>query len=70
MPGDPKKCREHARRCSEIARHTASPEVRDHFNSLQKSSTRLADEIESGQALLELIEEIGNDLSPRSEAAE
>jgi hypothetical protein len=70
MPGDPKKCREHARRCAEIARHTASPEAREHFTSLEKSWLHLAAEIESGQKLLELIDEIGPELSPRSEAAE
>ena len=47
MPGDPNRCREHARRCAEIARHTASPEVRDHFTSLEQSWLRLAAEIES-----------------------
>lgn len=70
MPGDPKKCREHARRCSEIARNTASQEVRDHFNSLQKSWTLLADEIESGQKLLDLIGEISRDIVPTADGAE
>src|SRR4029077_10621041 len=37
MPGEANRCREHARRCAEIARHTASPEVRDHFTSLEQS---------------------------------
>ena len=45
MPGDPNRCREHARRCAEIARHTASPVVRDHFTSLEQSWLRLAAEI-------------------------
>ena len=45
MPGDPNRCREHARRCAEIARHTPSPEVRDHFTSLEQSWLRLAVEI-------------------------
>jgi hypothetical protein len=70
MPGDPNRCREHARRCAEIARHTASPEVRDHFTSLEQSWLRLAAEIESGQKLLDLIGEISRDLVPIAEAAE
>jgi hypothetical protein len=70
MPGDPNRCREHARRCAEIACQTASPEVRDHFTSLEQSWLRLAAEIESGQKLLDLIDEISCDLAPHLEAAE
>jgi hypothetical protein len=70
MPGDPNRCREHARRCAEIARQTASPQVRDHFTSLERSWLRLAAEIESGQKLLDLIGEISRDLVPIAEAAE
>jgi hypothetical protein len=70
MPGDPNRCREHARRCAEIARQTASPEVRDHFTSLEQSWLRLAAEIESGQKLLDLIDEISCDPAPHLEAAE
>ena len=69
MPGDPNRCREHARRCAEIARHTPSPEVRDHFTSLEQSWLRLAAEIESGQRLLDLIGKISRDLVPSAEAA-
>lgn len=58
MPGDPKECREHARRCAELARHAASPEARNHFASLQESWLRLAAELESGQSFLEFIDEI------------
>ena len=70
MPGDPNRCREHALRCAEIARQAASPEVRDHFTSLEGSWLRLAVEIESGQKLLDLIGEISRDLVPHAEAAE
>ena len=61
MPGDPKECREHARRCAELARTAASP---------QKSWTRLAAEIESSLAFLETIDQIGSERSPPAEAAE
>ena len=70
MPGDPNKCREHARRCAEIARHTASREVRDHSSSLEESWLRLAAEVEAGQMFLDLIGEISRDLVPPAEAAE
>ena len=70
MPGDPNRCREHARVCAELARQTVSPEVRDHFTSLAESWSRLAAEIESGQKLLDLIGEISRDLAPHAEAAE
>ena len=47
MPGDPKKCRQHAERCAELARLASTPEARDQFLSLQmlgsgwlRSSTR------------------------------
>ena len=70
MPGDPNRCREHARRCAEIARRAASPEVRDHFTSLEQSWLRLALGIESGQWLLDLMSEISRELVPLPEAAE
>ena len=69
-PGDPNKCREHARHCAEIARHAASPVVRDNFTSLEQSWLRLAAEVESGQRLLDLIGEISRDLASTAEAAE
>jgi hypothetical protein len=64
------RCREHARRCSEIASHATSPEIRDHFTSLEQSWLRLAADIESGQKLLDVIDEISRGLVPRVEAAE
>ena len=70
MPGDPNRCREHARDCAELARQTTSPEARDHFTSLEQSWLRLAVEIESGQKLLDLIREISRDHVPQVQAAE
>ena len=61
MPGDPNRCREHARYCAELARQTVSPEVRDRFISLEQSWLRLAVEIETSQKLLDLIGEISRD---------
>jgi hypothetical protein len=70
MPGDPRVCREHARNCAELARHAASTEARDHFASLHNSWLRLAAEIESGESLLDAINNIEVETPPRSEAAE
>jgi hypothetical protein len=70
MPGDPTRCREQARQCAEIARQTASPEVRDHFTSLERSWLQLAVEVESGQKLLDLFDQISRDLPPHVQAAE
>jgi hypothetical protein len=70
MPGDPNRCREHARECAELARQTTSPEARDHFTSLEQSWLRLAVEIESGQKLLDLIGEVSRDLVRPAVAAE
>jgi hypothetical protein len=70
MPGDSNRCREYAWRCAELARHTASPVVRDHFTSLEESWLRLAAELESREKLLDLIGEIARDLVPIAEAAE
>jgi len=70
MPDDPNRCREQARLCGELARHATSKEVRDHFTLLEQSWLRLAAEIESGEKLLDLIDEISRDLAPHLEAAE
>ena len=70
MPGDPNRCREHARDCAELARQTVSPEARDHFTSLEQSWLRLAVEIETSQKLLDLIGEISRDPLPQVQAAE
>ena len=69
-PGDPNKCREHARHCAEVARHATSPVARRHFTSLEQSWLRLAAEIEFGEWLLYLFGEISRDLVPIAEAAE
>ena len=52
MPGDPTTCREHARRCAELAAFVATPEEREHFRSLERTWIRLAAELESAEAFL------------------
>jgi hypothetical protein len=58
MPGDPTACREHARRCAELAALAAAPEEREHFLSLEGTWIRFAAELESAEAFLKTMEEI------------
>jgi hypothetical protein len=64
MPGDPKECRQHARRCAELASVATTPEAREQFLSLQMSWIRLA----AAQAFIAALDEI--DADPPVEAAE
>jgi len=68
MPGDPKECRQHARRCAELASTATTPEARAQFLSLQQSWIRLAAELDSAQALIGALDEI--DADPPVPAAE
>ena len=58
MPGDPRACREHARRCAELAAFAATPDEREHFLSLERVLIRCAVELESAEAFLKTMEEI------------
>jgi hypothetical protein len=69
VPGDPRACREHARRYAELATLAAAPEARDHFLSLEKSWIRLAAELESAEAFLNAMDEIDPKQSYPPEAA-
>ena len=69
MPGDPKACREHARRCAELAALVATPEEREHFLSLEKAWIRSAAELESAEAFLNAMDEIDPKQTCTSEAA-
>ena len=69
MPGDPRACREHARRCAELAALVATPEEREHFLSLEKAWIRSAAELESAEAFLNAMAEIDPDQTYTSEAA-
>ena len=68
MPGDPKECRQHARRCAELASVATTPEAREQFLSLQQSWMRLAADLENAQAFIAALDEI--DADPPVEAAE
>jgi hypothetical protein len=58
MPGDPRACREHARRCAELAALAATPEAQEHFLSLESAWIRFAAELESAEAFLNVMDEI------------
>jgi hypothetical protein len=58
MPGDPTTCREHARRCAELAAFAATPDEREHFLSLERALIRCAAELESAEAFLKTMDEI------------
>jgi hypothetical protein len=52
MPGDPKECRQHALNCVQLAKTAESSEARDRFAHLARTWIRLAEELESIQAVL------------------
>jgi ribosome-binding factor A len=58
MPGDPKECRRHARRCAELASIATTPEARDQFLSLQMSWIRLAADLEQAKAFIDAMNEM------------
>jgi hypothetical protein len=58
MPGDPTTCREHARRCAELAAFVATPEERWHLLSLESTWIKFAAELESAEAFLKTMDEI------------
>jgi hypothetical protein len=61
MPGDPKECRQHARRCAELASIATTPEAREQFLSLEKSWMRLAADLEQAKAFIDALDEMDTD---------
>ena len=55
MPGNPHECRQHARRCAQLAEQAASPEAMQTFLSLRQAWLNLASEIEGVNAPLNVI---------------
>jgi hypothetical protein len=53
MPGDPKACREHAKRCYQIAAEAHTLEGKKRFEDLAKLWLKLAADLESAQRLVE-----------------
>ena len=67
MPGHPKECREHAKRCAD-AKAATTPEARDQFLSLQMSWIRLAADLDNANAFIDTLDEM--DSAPPAKAAE
>ena len=55
MSGNPKECRRNALTCMQLAQTAPSPEAREHFAELCQTWLGLAGDIESGQALVDLL---------------
>jgi hypothetical protein len=68
MPGDPKECRQHARRCAELASIATTPEAREQFLSLEKSWMRLAADLKQAKAFIAALDKM--DADPPKETAE
>src|SRR5262245_33374146 len=65
MAGDPKECREHAERCSELSRSLPDKGVRQTFAELAEFWLRLAAEFEDTQAFLDRLREISELAAPQ-----
>ena len=55
MFGNPRECREHAKKCLEQARSAPTLLVMTKFESLAHSWLRLAEDVERAEALLEQV---------------
>ena len=53
MPGDPKECRDHAKRCWQLASETKNPELRESLTDLAQTWARLATDLDVTRALIE-----------------
>jgi hypothetical protein len=53
MPGNPKECREHAKRCLQLADETTSPALKDSLTEIAGQWTRLATDLETTRQLLD-----------------
>ena len=58
MPGDPKECRQHAKRCAELAQIARTQEDRDKFSALQMNWLSLALELDHMGALIKAMQEL------------
>jgi hypothetical protein len=57
MPGDPKQCREHAKRCWALAAQTTNPVLKDSLIDAAQRWAVLAAELETINSLLDALEE-------------
>jgi hypothetical protein len=66
MPGNPKECRRHALACMQISQASASPGAREHFADLARTWLRLAGDLESAQALTDLLNDFEREPEKRA----
>ena len=52
MPGDPKACREHSKRCLQLAAESKSPLAKAQFENLAQTWLRLATGLERAKGLV------------------
>jgi hypothetical protein len=57
MPGDPKRCREHAKRCWALASEITNPVLKESLTDVAQRWALLATELETIHSLLEALEE-------------
>ena len=57
MPVNPRECRRNALSCMQISQTATSPEAREHFANLARTWLRLAGDLESSQALIDLLDD-------------
>jgi hypothetical protein len=57
MPGDPKRCREHAKRCWALAWQTTNPVLKESLTDAAQRWAVLAVELETIHSLLGALEE-------------
>ena len=57
MPGDPKQCREHAKRCWALASEITNPVLKESLIDAAQRWALLATELETIHSLLEVLEE-------------
>jgi hypothetical protein len=55
MPGNPKQCRQHALCCMLLAKEATTDDSKRTFQQLAQSWTRLAEELEAAEALLDAL---------------
>jgi hypothetical protein len=53
MPGDPKQCREHAKRCWELASGATNPVLKESLIDLAQRWARLASDLEVTERMLD-----------------
>jgi len=57
MPGDPKQCREHAKRCWALASEITNPVLKESLTDAAQRWALLATELETIHSLLDALEE-------------